>query len=221
MSRSITDEAIVLRVYNVGETDRFCILLTKEHGRMTARASGVRRILSRRGQGLLPLHRVNVVWEERSMGNIVSSVQCLDSHHNAWCDPHTFSCVGEGIELLLQLTDDGMPMPEVYALTAEFLRTCSGNQSASVTALFTLKLLKTLGYLPASATTPRDTSTALRTLLDTSDDVTMVSSHDFPDHLASELGVFLSSLLGSQLGVSLKAVPVRRAISSCVTPICQ
>lgn len=221
MARSVTDEAIVLRVYNVGETDRFCILLTKNHGRMTARASGVRRILSRRGQGLLPLHRVHIVWDERSIGNVVSSVQCLDAHHSAWCDPQTFSCVSEGIELVLQLTDDGMPMPDVYALTADFLRTCSGNQSATVASLFTLKLLKTLGYLPASATTPRNTSTALRTLLDTSDNVTMASSHNFSNHLADELSVFLSSLLGSQLGVSLKAVPVRRAISSGVTPICQ
>ena len=221
MSRSVTDEAIVLRVYNVGETDRFCVLLTKHHGRMTARASGVRRILSKRGQGLLPLHKINLVWEERSIGNVISSVQCLDSHHNAWCDPHTFSCTGEGIELVLQLTEDGMPMPDVYALTTEFLSTCSGHHSATVASLFMLKLLKTLGYLPASATTPRDTSAALRTLLDTSDDVTMSSSHYFSDHLAAELSVFMSSLLGSQLGVSLKAVPVRRAISSGVTPICQ
>ncbi len=221
MPRSFTDEAIVLRVHNVGETDRFCLLLTRRHGRMTARASGVRRTISRRGQGLLPLHRVTVLWEERSAGNFITSVQCIDPHDGAWRDPHAFSCAGQGIELLLKLTEDGTPLPDIYELTAEFLRACDGFHSASVTSLFTLKLLKALGYLPASATTSRALSSELHSLLDASEETAYASSRLFSDHLSSELSGFLSSLLGSQLGVSLKASPVSLAISSGVTPTCQ
>lgn len=221
MPRSFTDEAIVLRVYNVGETDRFCLLLTRKHGRMTARASGVRRTTSRRGQGLLPLHRVTVLWEERSMGNFVTSTHCLNAHASAWRDPHAFSCAGQGIELLLKLTEDGMQMTDVYDLTAEFLCACDGSHSAAVASLYTLKLLKVLGYLPASITTPRTLSSELHQLLDASEETAFASSYLFSDHLARELSSFLSSLIGNQLGVSLKASSVCLAIPPGVTPSCQ
>lgn len=221
MPRTYTDEAIVLRVHNVGETDRFCLLLTRDHGRITARASGVRRTMSRRGQGLLPLHRVTVVWDERSAGNFITAVSCLDSHDSAWKDPHAFSCAGQGIELLLKLTEDGTPLPELYQLTAAFLRACEGAHSAAVVSLYTLKLLKILGYLPTSTTAPRTLSSEMMSLLDTSEEATFETSYFFSTHLSSELSGFLSSFVGSQLGVSLKAPPVSLAISSGVTPTCQ
>lgn len=221
MPKTTTDEAIVLRVYNVGETDRFCVLLMRDHGRMTARAAGVRRTKSRRGHGLLPLHRITVVWDERSFGNSISSVHCLDAHDAVWRDPYAFSCAGQGIELLLKLTEDGVPMRDVYDLTADFLRTCSGKHTSVLASLYMVKLLKLLGYLPASPSLSSRSSLALRELLDTSDDVHLSSSHQFSSPLKIELSGFLSSLLGSQLGVSLKAVPVSLAISSGVTPNCQ
>lgn len=221
MPRSFTDEAIVLRTHNVGETDRFCVLLTRKYGRMTARAAGVRRTVSNRGRGLLPLHRVSLVWEERSAGCFITSVQCLDTHDAAWKDPHTFSCAGQGIELLLKLTDDGLPMPDIYALTAEFLGACRGPHSPSVAQIFALKLLRNLGYLPAGATVPARLSADLGRLLDASERLPFSSSADIPAHLSAELGSFLSSLLGNQLGVSLRAAPVSLAISSAVTPSCQ
>ncbi len=219
MPRPLTDEAIVLKAHNVGETDRFVVLLTRTHGRMTARATGARKLLSHRGRGLLPLHRISVTWEQHSFGNTVTAAECLDAHAAAWSDPHAFSCAAQGIELLLKLTEDGYPLPEAYQITSDFLAACSGPHSPSVAALYALKLLKIFGYLPSGATAPARTSPRLMKLIDASETLPFASAGRMAQ-LEGELASFLSSLLGSQLGVSLKSLPVSLAMSSGVTPIC-
>ncbi len=72
MRRSFSDDAIVLRTYDVGEGDRFCILLTRKHGKISARAKGVRKVKSRKGGSLLPLHIARVDIDVSSSGNYVS-----------------------------------------------------------------------------------------------------------------------------------------------------
>ena len=59
MAHSESVEAVVLKTYDVGEADRFCIVLTKERGRIAARARGVRKLTSKMGGSLLPLHHVH------------------------------------------------------------------------------------------------------------------------------------------------------------------
>lgn len=153
MPYSFSDEAIVLRTYNVGESDRFCILLTKEHGKIVARAQGVRRLTSRRGSGLLPLHRIALTLEKHSFGLTISHAECLSSHASAWSDAHAFSAVVRGIELLLKCTDEGVPLPEAYALTTEFLSACHAGHGGvfplSLVPIFSLKLLDIFGLLPS------------------------------------------------------------------------
>lgn len=221
MPRSLTDEAIVLRSHNVGETDRFCVLLTRGNGRIMVRATGARKVQSRRGRGLLPLYRVSVTWEQNSFGNSVTAVECLDSHSAAWCDAQRFSCAAQGIELLLALTEDGLDMPDVYDLTAEFLRACGTTVPTVALRIFTLKLLKLLGYLPSVQSAPIRPSPAFAVLLDTLDDIQVTDITVVGDSLSIEIGRFLQGLLGSQLGISLRSPEVRLSISSAVTPYCQ
>ncbi len=149
MSKVWKDEAIVLRTYNVGETDRFCILLTKHHGRVAARAPGARRLLSRRAGGLLPLHRVNVTCDTHSSGTMITAAECIEPHRLSWCDPHAFSCTGQGIELLLKLTEDGDPMPHLFVLTCDFVAACALPHPEQLPSLFSLKLLTMFGLCPS------------------------------------------------------------------------
>gem|GEM_PF-1553239 len=160
MAKTWSDEAIVLRTYNVGETDRFCVLFAERAGRIAARANGVRRLKSRRGAGLLPLHRIHFIYELRSAGYNITAVACLDAHAPAWRDPHVFSCAHQGVELLLKLTEEGEPLPEIYALTCAFLRACRARPAHEpfgraphpkhLVPVFTLKLLHLLGSLPSA-----------------------------------------------------------------------
>lgn len=249
MPKSWTDEAIVLRTYNVGETDRFCLLLTEHHGRIAARAGGVRRLLSHRGGALLPLHRISVVCELHSFGVTIASVVCLDAHARSWKNPQAFACAEQGIELLLKLTEDGLPMPQIYRLTSEFLSACSTENIRCLSPVFTLKLLSMLGLCPSlthssidhAALNTDETIVLSRTLgglvTRADDPVGMCLSKSLLDFfrihealpmtripilsnaLLDELLRFVQGLLGSQLGLSLKAPGVSFAMSSAVTPI--
>lgn len=149
MSKSWSDEAIVLRTYNVGEADRFCILLTKTRGRLAARAAGVRRIASRRAPGLLTFHRIAITCDTHSFGEVITSSVCLDPHQSSWSTPHAFSAAEQGIELLLRFTDDGDPLSDVYALACDFLSACGTVHTDQLFSLFTLKLLRLLGFCPS------------------------------------------------------------------------
>ncbi len=237
----------MLRTYNVGETDRFCILLTQHHGRIAARAAGVRRLLSRRGGGLLPLHHVRVVCETHSFGCVLASVSCIDAHAQSWQDPMTLSRVQQGIELLLRLTEDGSPMPEVFALTRTFIAACALPQSEGMPLFFALKLLLLLGSCPSlthssassvplqgaivfssrfgglasAAEDPhgRVLSPALVHLLSLLDCTALPDLPSCDTALLRECAFIAQGLLGSQLGSSLKAEGVSLAMSSAVAPI--
>ncbi len=149
MSKSFTDEAIVLRTYNVGETDRFCILLTKENGKVAARAQGVRRLTSKRGGGLLPMHRSSVTLEQHSFGYVVTAATCLDPHTRTWNNPHSFGSAARGIELVLTLIEEGVTLSDVYDLTSTFLSSCGPRHSSLLVPVFTCKLLSFLGFFPS------------------------------------------------------------------------
>ena len=73
MPKSQELEAIVLQTHNVGEADRFCILLTKERGKIPVRARGVRKPKSRMGGSLLALQRIQVTVHEGSAGFMVTA----------------------------------------------------------------------------------------------------------------------------------------------------
>lgn len=145
MSLSHSYEAIVLRTYDVGEADRFCILLTRERGRIPARASGARRIRSRFGTALLPMHRVRVEVREGSGGYVVTAAQGDGAEWIMENDLRAFVQAQEGIELLLALTEDAVPLPKIFDLCAAFLVRC---QEEDILLSFTLRLLHLLGFLP-------------------------------------------------------------------------
>jgi DNA repair protein RecO len=244
-----TDEAIVLRTYNVGETDRFCIFLTRNMGRIAARAHGVRRVLSRRGTGLLPLHRVAVTCELHSAGYTVKSVECLNAHTSSWRDPHIFSCAHQGIELLLKLTEEGEPLPELFNLACTFLSASRSPHPPHLVPLFTLKLLHHLGSFPSITHSSIShlpfrledalvlsvgsgglslvqedpaglrISRGLRGMLLRVPTLDLTFLPPCPEALLLELERFVQRLIGNQLGVSLAAPAVSFAMSSGVTPI--
>lgn len=248
MPRPLSDEAIVLRSYNVGETDRFCLFLTKSHGRIAVRVQGARKLLSRRGRGLLPLHRVLIQWEESSAGARITGSDCLNAHAAAWTDPATLAVAQEGINMLIKLTESGTPIQDVYALAIEFLEACRSGHPTHLLHIFVLRLFDLLGFLPSvthSAVTHRTLredqaivyspsdggisamedgrngiriSPLLRTLLETLDHYPLTALQSCPPSLLVELGRFTSVLSGSQLGSSVS--PLRFSVSAAAMPIC-
>lgn len=249
MKKQFTDEAIILRTHNVGETDRFCILLTRGHGKIAARAHGVRRLVSKRGGGLLPMHRSSITLEEHSFGVVVTAATCLDAHRSAWNDPQAFGAAARGVELVLVLTEEGVDLRDVYDLTASFLSSCREAHSALLVPVFTCKLLRILGLFPSvthsalgdsllaseafvfhperggfahrGMTHGVSVSPGTLELLRCLDALAFSSLPAMPPSTVFELEQITQGLLGSQLGASLSSPSVSRSLSSAVTPICQ
>lgn len=218
VSRTFADEAIVLKTYNVGEADRFCILLTRKNGRIAARAAGVRRTTSKRGAALLPLRRITIEYTSGRTGAFtVTQASCIDPYSECATCLHAFSCAEQGMELLMHLIHEGEPVESVYDLTRDFLARCSAAHTPSLLPLFTLKLLARLGSFPdgedASAvpvdrTFLRGLSPGLSDFLRTVPHSNIATAPVCDTALLPELERFTRHLLGSQLGSSLKSAGV-------------
>lgn len=148
MPHSQTYEAIILKTYDVGEADRFCILLTRERGRLAARARGVRKLKSRMGGSLLPFHHVTLDLVEGSAGFLITSVK-QHIHDCHVSDIASFLSAEQGVEMLLTLLHDEEPQESIFNLTLEFLDHCQ-NPSPDPILPFTVRLLYLLGMLPHS-----------------------------------------------------------------------
>ncbi|TSC97749.1 MAG: DNA repair protein RecO (recombination protein O) [Candidatus Peregrinibacteria bacterium Greene1014_49] len=142
--RSLSCDAIVLATYNVGEADRFCILFTKEHGRLAARASAARRPGSQLGSSLLPFHRVQVELREWNNGYVITGAR----RHATCAGTETlpqFLAASELIELLLILLEEGEALPELFESVAEALRSTEPSSLPP-----TIRILHLLGHMPST-----------------------------------------------------------------------
>lgn len=150
MPRSETLHALILQTHDVGEADRFCILLTRERGKIAARARGVRKLGSRMGGSLMKGKHVQVSVYEGSAGCTVTGVKLLESRTLEEFSIPSFLEAEQGIELLLALLQDEEPLPEIYEGTLEFLQTCAENKTGQLLP-YTLFVLHFLGSLPETS----------------------------------------------------------------------
>lgn len=145
MARSETLEAIILKTYDVGEADRFCVLFTREHGKITARAQGVRKLKSRRGGSLLAPHHVHIEIRESRAGNTIGDVTGAETVQKS--SINAFLHIQQGIEILLSVLQDQEELPELFDATLLFLSACR-NESEHTVLPFTLMLLSLMGLMP-------------------------------------------------------------------------
>ncbi len=146
MGKTITYEAIVLQTHDVGEADRFCILLTRERGRLAARARSVRKLKSKMGGSILPLRCLTLDLYEGNSGFLITAVHESSEDHPKTIQPFLYA--EQGIELLLKLLEDDEAIPEIFDTAKEFLKQCS-TSSLSPVLPFTIRLLVLLGLFPS------------------------------------------------------------------------
>ena len=145
MGRTSTVEAIVLKTHDVGEADRFCILFTKERGKLAARARSVRKPGSKMGGTVLPMSHVSLQIVEGSAGYLITDAKRMSDLDERGIG--SFLNAQQGIELLLTTLHDEEPLPELYRSTLKFLEACTTSKTHTVLP-FTLTLLQISGLLP-------------------------------------------------------------------------
>jgi len=82
--RLVTTDAIVLRTYNLAESDRIVVCLTRAAGLVRGVAKGARRMKSRFGAALEPFTIIRLSFHERENRDLVaiSGAEILRSHFN-------------------------------------------------------------------------------------------------------------------------------------------
>jgi DNA repair protein RecO len=147
VARSFHCEALVLKTYDVGEADRFCVILTRERGRLAVRATGVRKPKSKLGGYLLPFRHLALTLNEGASGFYVSAASPSLPALPDCSSPSSFTQAAQGIELLLALVQHEAPDADLFDATLQFLLACSAPSHEGMLA-YTVRLLDVLGFLP-------------------------------------------------------------------------
>jgi DNA repair protein RecO (recombination protein O) len=154
------DDAVVLRVQKLGESDRIITLLTRRHGRVRAVARGVRRTMSKFGARLEPFGHVDLqlVGEPQRPGgglHSVSQVEGIDLYGKRFLGDYprytAASAVAETAERLTPVEQE--PALRLFQLTLGALRALAAGEHAGTLVLdaYLLRAMGVAGWAPALA----------------------------------------------------------------------
>jgi len=147
------DDAVVLRVQKLGESDRIITLLTRRHGRLRAVARGVRKMTSRYGARLEPFGHVDVQWAEGSGLHTISQVEGISLLGKHFVEDYprytAASAIAETAERLTSEEDE--PCLRLFLLTLGALRALADGEHAGTLVLdaYLLRAMAHEGWAPA------------------------------------------------------------------------
>ncbi|MBU1671721.1 MAG: DNA repair protein RecO [Actinobacteria bacterium] len=116
------DVGIVLRSYKLGESDKILRILTREHGKRSAVAKGVRKTTSRFGARLEPLTHVQLLVHRGRNMDTVKQAEIIESFPGVREDLDLYVSASAMAELADSMTADEEPHPELFLLLEEALQ---------------------------------------------------------------------------------------------------
>lgn len=141
-------EAIVLRSRVYGEADRLITLFSREHGQISAIARGVRKPASRlRGAVQLFSHTSLVLYSGQSL-DTVSQGEALEDFSYIQERVELLAAASYFAELVLRLTMERQPLPDVFRLLLDCLRLLENGEPELLARIFEVRMLVLLGYRP-------------------------------------------------------------------------
>jgi DNA repair protein RecO (recombination protein O) len=152
------DDAVVLRVQKLGESDRIVTLLTRRHGRLRAVARGVRRTSSRFGARLEPFGHIDLQLAGSPEGlgsslHSVSQVEAVSLYGKAFLTDYprytAASAICETAERLTPVERE--PALRLFQLTLGALKALSAGEHAGSLVLdaYLLRAMSFAGWAPA------------------------------------------------------------------------
>ena len=154
------DDAVVLRVQKLGESDRIITLLSRRHGRLRAVARGVRRTTSRFGARLEPFGHVDlqIAGDPNGGGSglhTVSQVEAIQLYGKRFLDDYprytAASAIAETAERLTPVERE--PSLRLFLLTLGAIRALAAREHAGTLVLdaYLLRGMGLAGWAPALA----------------------------------------------------------------------
>ncbi len=147
------DDAVVLRVQKLGESDRIITMLTRRHGRVRAVAKGVRRTMSRFGARLEPFGHVDVQLAEGRTLHQVNQVEGIDLLGRAFLEDYPrYTAASAIVETAERLSpEEHEPSLRLFQLTLGALRALGAGDhpAALVLDAYLLRAMSYAGWAPA------------------------------------------------------------------------
>lgn len=150
--RLVTTDAIVLRTYNLAESDRIVVCLTRAAGLVRGVAKGARRMKSRFGAALEPFTLIKLAYHEKENRDLVtiSSTEILKSHFALNVKPE----IGEVLAYMGELITEFAPPHEADERLFRMLAACvdalalTEGAERQLTRYFEIWLLRLAGLFP-------------------------------------------------------------------------
>jgi hypothetical protein len=150
MAHSFSVGSVIVKRFDLGETDRVLTVFSKERGKVSVLAKGVKRIVSRRaGSVEIGNHCELYVYEGKNF-YILTEVKLLDTFLALKSDLATVKYGYYILELVDRLTAPDEPQEHVFSLLIAILKILNTNPRKIFIRAFELKLLHSLGYLSIS-----------------------------------------------------------------------
>jgi len=143
-------EGVVLSRRNFGEADRILTIFTRDHGKLTALAKGVRRPKSRKG-GHVEIGNWCKLFIARGKNiDLLTEVETKKAFGITDFTAAKANKIYHLLELVESLTEIKQKNPGVFILLVRFLKKIAiGEDFNLVSLVFKVKLLSTLGFFSA------------------------------------------------------------------------
>lgn len=151
MTRYLKTEGIVIKRRNFGEADKLITVFTKHNGKIQIKASGVRRIASRRSPHVELLNHSIITVYKANKYPVLSEAHTIDSFSDIKSDLQKVGIAYHICELIDGLCPEEQDNESVFYLLKDTLTTLSSDCNIqAVVDEFEITLLQQLGYWNAS-----------------------------------------------------------------------
>jgi len=148
---TFSSEGIILKRVDFGEADRLITIFTKNKGKITSIAKGIRRIKSRRGGHVDLLNKAKLFFAESKGLPILTEAEVINTYKNLKNDLKKVGHAYYLAELTHQFFQDQQNNYKVYDILSEslgLLDTDSKDKAENIVRSFEIKILNFAGYSP-------------------------------------------------------------------------
>ncbi len=147
--RESTLQAITLRRFDSGESDRRVVLLTREQGKIVVFVRGARKSSSRNSSMTEPLMLSSVQVQEGKTAKYVAQAQVINAYPGLRTDYNRISAGLALAELYAAIVPEGLPQEELFELLVISIEVLVKHSDPCLALTWAqLKLIEAEGHLP-------------------------------------------------------------------------
>jgi len=197
-------EGVILAKKNFGEADRILTIYTRDHGKITALAKGVRRPKSRKS-GHVELGNWCKIFVAKGKNlDLLTEVELKKAFGVENFSQEKANKIYHLLELVNQLTAEKQKNPSVFILLVNFLKKISKDEDFNLISVsFKVKLLSNLGFFSARNITNIKVKKVLG-IVEDGDYETIKQKINLSRNSYLKLLLFLDSMIESLIDTKLK-----------------